>query len=82
MLGASIPNPSWRAADRCDEKATHEGGDGGVVVIERPRRSELQRGAEVAIDRMAARRKWPTVEIYVAPPRGQAAPGQASRESH
>lgn len=38
-----------------------------AVVVEVPRRQEreLQQAAQVAVERMAARRKWPKVEIFV-----------------
>lgn len=65
LLGAATDNPRWRGQQQ------EEGGerDRGVVVVERPRRAELQRAAEAAVDRMAARRHFPKVEIYVPAPR-------------
>ena len=36
-----------------------------AVVVEVPPRRELQAAAQVAVERMAARRKWPKVEIFV-----------------
>lgn len=41
-----------------------------VVVEVAPRRQELQAAARVAVERMAARRRWPQVQILVPAPKG------------
>ena len=35
------------------------------VVVEVAPRRDLQQAAQVAVERMAAKRKWPKVQIYV-----------------
>ena len=42
-----------------------------AVVVEVAPRRELQQAAQVAVERMAARRCWPKVEIFVPAPAGQ-----------
>jgi hypothetical protein len=42
-----------------------------AVVVEVPPRRELQQAAQVAVERMAARRCWPQVKIFVPVPAGQ-----------
>ena len=39
-----------------------------AVVVEVAPRRELQQAAQVAVERMAAKRKWPKVEIFVPAP--------------
>lgn len=87
LLGASLPNPQWHvpaggSAAGGAGGAAQEELRAGVVIIERPTRGELQRGAEVAVDRMAARRNFPKVEIFVPAPRlplAEQAPNQAGQ---
>ncbi|GAB4819856.1 hypothetical protein N2152v2_006902 [Parachlorella kessleri] len=74
LLGSALPNPRWHAPQSTGDGTKNSTGDGigggrGVVVIERPRRAELQRAAQLAVDRMAAKRNFPQVEIYVPAPR-------------
>lgn len=40
-----------------------------VLVEVAPRRQELQAAARVAVERMAARRRWPQVQILVPAPK-------------
>lgn len=83
-----MPNAWWRGAPAGAEgTAAGEGEQGtagrGVVIIKRSRQqqaSELQRAAEAVVDRMAAKRHFPQVEIYVPaprPPLGASAPNRA-----
>jgi hypothetical protein len=77
LLGAAMPNPRWQAppgagARGAGGRAGGEEGSRGVVVIERPRRAELQRAAEVAVDRMAAKRNFPQVGRPSSGPAGAA----------
>ena len=52
-----------------------------AVVVEVPPRRELQQAAQVAVERMAARRCWPKVEIFVpAPAEQRQAEGGRARE--
>ncbi len=66
LLGSALPNPRWHAPQSTGDGTKNSTGDGigggrGVVVIERPRRAELQRAAQLAVDRMAAKRNFPQV---------------------
>lgn len=46
-----------------------------VVVEDVPQCQELQQAAQVVVERMAARRHWPQVQIYVPAPDGSTSGG-------
>lgn len=51
-----------------------------VVVEVAPRRQELQAAARVAVERMAARRRWPQVQILVPARKGGSGGGASGCE--